>query len=116
MRQQRTGWTDRVRKVYLRRCTEGKEDDAVTRALSTEWRRAAISDELWRRYQAHPEKSLAISAVGRAVARGDLVRPSVCSRCGKVCFPDGHHHSYAREDWLSVEWLCRSCHRTIHRR
>ena len=37
-----------------------------------------------------------------------LIRPKVCSECGKECKPDGHHSNYG--ELLNVVWLCRSCH------
>jgi len=62
-------------------------------------------------------KREAYTAVRCALERGDLVRPSTCSRCG--CRPkpaaDGrslihaHHHNYAKP--LDVEWICCLCHR-----
>ena len=57
-------------------------------------------------------KDQARKAVFDAIAAGSLVRPDRCSDCGKECKPDGHHHlGYEQENWLSVQWLCRTCHR-----
>jgi len=56
----------------------------------------------------------ATRVVRAALRRGDLVRPSTCSRCGKVCTPEAHHHSYEEEDLLDVEWLYRRCHAAEH--
>lgn len=55
--------------------------------------------------------------VRTAIARGGLIRPSKCDRCGKESRPasDGrstihaHHHDYAKP--LVVSWLCAKCHR-----
>jgi len=60
----------------------------------------------------YPHVIRAQRAVGAALRRGDLVRPSTCSRCGKVCKPEAHHHSYELEDLLDVEWLCKECHQS----
>lgn len=57
----------------------------------------------------HPEIVRAHGMVGRAVRSGALVRPAVCSSCGKGCRPDAHHVDYAKP--LDVQWLCRKCHR-----
>lgn len=54
-------------------------------------------------------------AVGNAVAKGDLVRPELCSACG---LPggggriEGHHEDYSKP--LDVTWLCPSCHKKLH--
>lgn len=60
----------------------------------------------------NPEQARAGRAVASAIARGDLVRPLVCSRegCDNGGLIDGHHESYEKEHWLDVEWLCRICH------
>jgi len=116
MRQQRPGWKDRVRKVWLSRVAEGKYGDKVTRELWVEWKRASVADKAAAARLAKPEQIAAQIAVHHAVTRGNLVRPSTCSRCGKRCKPEGHHHSYAIEDQLDVEWLCPECHHSNHRR
>lgn len=61
-----------------------------------------------------PEKYQAKSAVGTAVANGSLIRPDKCSLCDNRGVIHGHHESYAREHWLDIVWVCRSCHRNIH--
>jgi hypothetical protein len=67
----------------------------------------------------HPEMRQAHTAVYRALRRGDIVRPDVCSRCEKSpgLSPTGrsllhaHHYlGYAREHWLDVQFLCPYCH------
>jgi hypothetical protein len=69
------------------------------RAYTAEWRKK------------HPLQYRANVAVSKAVKRGDLVRPNLCSQCGKRCKPQAHHHKgYAEEFWLDVIWLCRPCH------
>lgn len=114
MRQQRAGWKERVGKVYMRRCNEGKYADKVTQELWAEWKRADKADKQWAYAQSNPEIIAAKEAVARAVAHGDLVRPSTCSRCGKERRIYAHHHSYAPEDRLDVKWVCQKCHRAIH--
>lgn len=51
--------------------------------------------------------------VRRAVIDGKLIRPSLCSRCGKPPAGRGrieaHHPDYALP--LDIEWLCPACHR-----
>lgn len=55
--------------------------------------------------------------LNHAVAKGLLVRPVSCQRCGRIPSPrkdgkscvQGHHHDYSKP--LDVEWLCPTCHR-----
>jgi len=60
----------------------------------------------------------AYSAVQRALARGDLVKPCCCQQCGRrstelqAHHPEGHSGRLA----LVVEWLDPGCHRAQHRR
>lgn len=69
-----------------------------------------------RRYRRKfPERSSARWAVYRAVRTGMLTRPRHCSKCGRECKPNGHHHrGYAKEFWLDVIWLCMECHVAEH--
>lgn len=59
-------------------------------------------------------KFRAQAAVARELIRGNLVRPCICSKCGKERRIDAHHWSYELQHWLDVIWLCKSCHRLLH--
>src|SRR5207253_11493816 len=48
-----------------------------------------------------------------AIAKGQLIRPSSCSGCGKACVPEGHHPDYSKP--LEVIWLCIECHSLTRR-
>lgn len=49
----------------------------------------------------------------KAVGRGEIEKPSACSRCGRSDLRiDGHHPDYNQP--LLVEWLCTSCHADEH--
>lgn len=62
------------------------------------------------------DKLRANRAVRTAVANGTLVRPSNCSRCGHNGRIEAHHYlGYSEDHWLSVIWLCKPCHRCLHR-
>lgn len=68
-------------------------------------------------YVADPERFKAHVYLNRAVRRGTITKPTECSSCGSTTRRiEGHHPSYAREDWLKVVWLCRSCHMALHKR
>lgn len=60
----------------------------------------------------HPEKYQAQLAVLNALNRGELERSSICGSCGREIRTESHHYlGYAREHYLDVHWLCKSCHR-----
>jgi hypothetical protein len=65
------------------------------------------------RRRADLEHARVRKATERAIARGELVRPSTCSRCGtrggRIL---AHHEDYAAP--LDVVWLCSGCHRRTH--
>ena len=68
----------------------------------------------------YSDRISARKAVQYAIKKGDLTRPTICERCGDFHEADGldkiqgHHHSYEKEYWLDVEWLCDPCHDKIH--
>lgn len=60
-----------------------------------------------------PRAKTARAAVARAVRDGRLIRPFVCSACGRDGRIEGHHEDYAQP--LQVDWLCNGCHQKRHR-
>jgi hypothetical protein len=48
-----------------------------------------------------------------AVKKGVLVRPKKCPKCGNREHIEGHHWDYDKP--LMVEWMCRKCHRGMHK-
>lgn len=101
------------RSIYKRRYNLTPNGRANQRADAARWRLKPGALAIMR---AH-------AAVGCALLRGDLIRPEACARCGSIPGPgaDGrarihaHHHSYARENRLDVEWICYVCHAYQHR-
>lgn len=61
----------------------------------------------------YPEKIKAHRAVSNAIRDGRLIRPDTCEDCGEKKFVEGHHPDY--EKMLEVDWLCKICHRSLHR-
>lgn len=59
-----------------------------------------------------PEQQRARNLLGRAVRRGDVVRPEICEDCGERRKIHGHHDDYSRP--LDVRWLCARCHGALH--
>jgi ribosomal protein S27AE len=61
----------------------------------------------WRKNNA--EKHRAHQAVHKAVLTGRLIRPSICSQCGKSGIIQAHHEDHSKH--FKVIWLCTKCHR-----
>jgi len=101
----RAAWADPKKRERRaagdRRYRDAKRDSGETAEAARQFRRA------------FPERESARTAVYRAVRKGRLIRPESCSKCRSVCRLDAHHSDYSRQ--LEVEWLCRRCHREVHR-
>jgi hypothetical protein len=61
----------------------------------------------------YKERGRAGQRVKYAIKKGQLIRPTHCSHCNKECKPDGHHPDYEKP--LEVIWLCRKCHKDLHK-
>ena len=64
----------------------------------------------------YPEKKRAKDAVQRALKKGIIFRPDICSKCSmpptassKI---EAHHDDYSKP--IDVIWLCKSCHQKLH--
>jgi len=64
----------------------------------------------------YPSHTKANSKVLSAIRSGKIIRPNLCSSCGRQCKPEAHHDSYDESQWLVVRWLCRKCHCEHHRK
>lgn len=60
----------------------------------------------------YPKKHKAVTALKRAVKSGVIVRPTICSECGKEDKIHAHHDNYNHP--LVVRWLCDRCHKNWH--
>lgn len=58
----------------------------------------------------------ASSAVSYQVKKGNMPKISTCkcAECGKKAAHYHHANGYAKEHWLDVVPLCRSCHKKAH--
>ena len=66
-----------------------------------------------KRYRkAYPEKDKAHSILSNAVRCGKIVKPQICSVCGRELKIEGHHGDYSKP--LEVIWVCKKCHCKIH--
>lgn len=71
---------------------------------------------LWRETweEEFPDKRKAVSAVGKALRKGSIVKSCNCEMCGSEKFIQAHHSSYSKDMWLMVTWLCSRCHVRLH--
>jgi hypothetical protein len=112
-------------KQYLR--TRYESNKERSKAEQYAWRRSN-AEKVRGKQQAYrlanPQVHLAQLAVERAIKRGQLVPPAVCSACLNPTSPasDGHrtiqaHHylGYAPNYQLDVVWLCCRCHKQAER-
>ena len=90
------------RKTYIRRAKRYARDNRPElNAFYREYRKRNVA------------RSKAYSKVGYALKTGKLIRPKECSKCGRKCKPQAHHHN-GYQNPLEITWLCRDCHMIIH--
>lgn len=85
-------------------------------ARMRQWRKAnpdLVRLDNHTRYRRNPAIYKAKVAVRRAVLRGTLTKPHRC-RCGQTPVEAHHYRGYHKTHWLTVQWLCRSCHTLVH--
>jgi len=61
----------------------------------------------------YPEKNKARHLLRSAIRKGEIVRPTICSRCKEEGYIEGHHFDYNKP--LDVIWLCKKCHAKEHK-
>ena len=60
----------------------------------------------------HPDRKHARQAIGDAIRRGKLIKPTSCIICDKERYLNAHHEDYTKK--LDVLWVCVPCHKKIH--
>lgn len=65
------------------------------------------------RNPANQHKQVARRALGHEVRMGRITPPSSCEKCGAAKV-EAHHEDYGKP--LDVMWLCRRCHKEMHRK
>lgn len=103
---------ERVREQKIRYNAAHREElrAKARKKASSEQNRAARATKGAEYYRNNKDKFWAHYLVAKAVASGELARPSHCGRCGSGDgLIEGSHDDYSRP--LDVEWLCPSCHR-----
>ena len=58
------------------------------------------------------EKHRAREKLRHYVASGKIIKPTICTKCGKMTILHGHHFDYSKP--LEVIWLCPLCHEALH--
>jgi|HubBroStandDraft_5_1064220.scaffolds.fasta_scaffold1449694_2 hypothetical protein len=97
---------DRLRNQLPHRVAARRAYAAIHPDKAQGWRLAYLAR--------NPEKHVAYWKVRNALKGGSLVKPDVCSRCGKKARLHGHHADYSKP--LEVEWLCHPCHVGEHQK
>jgi hypothetical protein len=65
-------------------------------------------------YTNHKEEHGAHRFLCDNIKAGKISKPENCSKCGKrTADLHGHHEDYAKR--LEVRWLCRVCHKQVHK-
>jgi len=59
------------------------------------------------------KKYNAVDKLNNKIRKGEIVRPTKCSRCQAEGIIEGHHYDYDKP--LDVIWLCRKCHAEEHK-
>ena len=116
------GIGNQCRKCHTEGNTRTRDRDNTARLNREHMARARENDpEKFRgreriasRKRPRTQKTIARCALNLAVRRGEIVRPSRCTRCGEERRLHAHHPDYSRP--LFVEWICTRCHGKEHRK
>jgi hypothetical protein len=103
----------RVGAIMLERRFEAARSRGETMAVRRSPQARMIYERVVRWERAHPRGRPAHRLVHLALRSGRLVKPVSCDGCGLERRLEAHHEDYSKP--LEVRWLCRSCHRRLHR-
>ena len=88
--------TKRINREYMRRARKSNPSKFRRREL------------LFSRQRPKNEKTKAREILNVAVKSGRIIKPTNCSKCGKLRKVTAHHNDYFKP--LEVRWLCYECH------
>src|SRR5262245_50593113 len=96
------------RPEVIERIAQTRKSPEGIAKLREKWRKA---DQLRWRNPEERQKKLARRRLQQAIQKGKILKRP-CIECGKF-ETEAHHPDYSKP--FDVIWLCRSCHRRIHR-
>jgi len=88
--------TKRINREYMRRARKNNPTKFRERELAAS------------RKKPKNEKTKARAILNAAVKSGKVIKPTICSKCGKLRKVTAHHDDYSKP--LQVKWLCYECH------
>jgi hypothetical protein len=115
-RVENTAYAERQR--ARKRRQDIKEKRNATRRTPEARRKQQAYQQVYRKREHAQLRARARVAVQHAIARGDLVRPSICEDCGSTPgrAADGrsliradHFMGYDKTNYLNVQWVCTTC-------
>ena len=83
-----------------------------TRYQSTESGKLSANQSKKKWLRNNADKRAAHIILGNAVRDGRIIKPILCSECGRRGRIHGHHTDYSKP--LDVMWRCPRCHRAEH--
>ena len=74
--------------------------------------------KMWADYQRkyckeHPQRHRANGKLNYYVGIGRIIAPLKCSECNSTGRLDAHHSDYEKP--LDVDWVCKVCHKQLHK-
>ncbi len=73
-----------------------------------------VFQAVYRSIEKHQEKQNARMKLHWAIKSGKIVKPNCCSKCKEEKKLEAHHTDYSQP--FKVKWLCKVCHKIIHRK
>ena len=102
---------DRARSKDPKRIARHKE--YLKKYLMTERGKEVRKKSLDNYNNRYPLRKAAHTLTSRAIAKGKLINPKVCSECNSTETIQAHHDDYTKP--FDVRWLCLGCHTKWHR-
>jgi ribosomal protein S27AE len=65
-------------------------------------------------YYKNRTKYLCRARLQRAIKNGEIIKPTLCQKCGSAKPLQAHHKDYSKP--LDVQWFCINCHGSTWRK
>lgn len=103
------------RQEYQRKYRQTKEGKEIFQKYGKSIKgREALKRHEHKQHKPYPEKLKAHRTLNNAIRDGKITRPSICEVCFEEGLIDGHHEDYSKP--FDVDWLCKKCHKELHRK